>query len=186
MAPRLHIIRIMLVSCATVLSAGCPFPTQLEREPEVPNQAPVIDTDRTRPYVTGGSVAEGEIPRLTIVVDDPNPADRLVVKVIKNLWETLDPASTDPHTVLLSDFAITPDDIVDPEGEPTVRVKENFPLAATPCPAGSATDQVILDVCVSDREYQAPTGTDRNPCIPGPGGFVDRYYFVVECVDAGG
>jgi hypothetical protein len=175
----------MLVSYTTILAAGCPFPTQLEREPEVPNQAPVIDSERTRPYVTGGSVAEGTIPRLTLVVDDPNPADRLVVKVIKNLWMTLDPESTDPHIVLLSDFAITPDDIVDPGGAPTVRVKESFPLAATPCPAGSAPSQVILDVCVSDREYQAPSGTDRNPCLPGPGGFVDRYYVSVACVDAG-
>lgn len=176
----------MLVSYTTILAAGCPFPTQLEREPEVPNQAPVIDSDRTTPYVNGGTVAEGTIPRFTLVVADPNATDRLVVKVIKDLWITLDPVSTDPHVVLLSDFAITPDDIVDPTGEPTVRVKQSFPLAATPCPAGSAGDPVILDVCVSDREYQAPTGTDRNPCIPGPGGFVDRYYVSLECVDAGG
>jgi hypothetical protein len=182
MARMLQCMLFMIGSLATITALGCPW-VSFPDAPEAVNQPPVIDAENTRPYIKGQSIAVGTIPRMTIVVADPDLADNLTVKVIKNLYETLDATEGKPHSLMLTDLVITPDDIVDPENAPTVRRKSDFQISATPCPTGSAGSLAILDVCISDRGFSLTGAPGENPCAPPRDGYVIRYYYVVNCVE---
>lgn len=166
------------------LLAGCPIPTDFQIEPKPPNYPPVVDSTRTTSFDQNEVVITNARPIWSLWVADANPEDILRVKVIKDLHQTLEPDSVVPLTILL-ETSVFPSDLPPPEeGLPDDLRTKMLELAFTPCPAGAEGSRPVLTICISDREFQNPTATQKNPCLPVSGGYATSYSVLVQCIAA--
>jgi len=191
-ATRIHLVakalRLMtILMLATAMNTGCPIPVQYPLEPDAGNQPLVVNSKYTSPYIGNLDVVEGQTPIFTIVVDDPNGNDDISVKVIKDPHLTWTPDTDSPKTLLV-DYEISPLDTLSPEDASNMAVSDTtrraFPeLSETPCPVGTAGDEVFIWVCLTDRSWQTPPPgyPNEDPCIPRDG-FADYYGVIVTCI----